>query len=317
VKSYAQARRDSAFEVMAADLGTEASLRLAARRGRVHSVYGRAVNVIFPEGVVSVVDGTLGRGPLNITLAAREFDFLGLVREGSDVLAVGGHVELGSSLRIGLGSARRYCTPANFSRPALGAEGVRDNISIAKKVILDTGRLEGLGALLGPSAAHPESMDHSVTFVPWARGAVLALARGLSRGDVRGSLLASEGLIGLGVGLTPSGDDLLSGAIFALIQGSRNGVGRLSGLHELASGIARSSIDRTTLLSQSYLQLACRGSANEVAYDFVEGLYAGTAEELKRALGRLLKRGATSGTDIATGATLGAAMAIGEEVMSG
>ena len=81
-------------------------------------------------------------------------------------------------------------------------------------------------------------------------------------------------------------------------------------------GLATGSFG-TTLLSQSYLQLACKGSANEDVYLFVESLYTGSREELARALGRLLKYGATSGTDIATGATIGTAMAAGGEVMSG
>ncbi|MFK7800469.1 MAG: DUF2877 domain-containing protein, partial [Anaerolineae bacterium] len=96
-------------------------------------------------------------------------------------------------------------------------------------------------------------------------------------------------LAGRGIGLTPEGDDVLLGTIYAL---------HVLGLDKaIIEMIGEATIGRTTSLSAAFLQAAVAGEATEHWHDVLEGK-AG-------ALDKLLAVGATSGKDAWHGFTAG------------
>jgi hypothetical protein len=106
---------------------------------------------------------------------------------------------------------------------------------------------------------------------------------------------AAVALIGLGIGLTPSGDDFL--------------VGLLAGLeatddpmrNPLAAVIARETPGRTTEFGAALLQHACRGEFSQRLHDVLIALAARDAAEIRRAIARARAYGATSGADTLAG----------------
>lgn len=303
----------------ASSVGAEASRRLRdGVTGHVHSVFDGALNIVYPRGIVSVVARPKGRGPLNVVLSGRSPPPLkGLAEPGSNVSLERDLLRIGDRLHVGIGRARLYTTPARFPRRTLNLGRIRKNISVAEDLIRTSGHLDGLGGLVFPLASErlPERLAQS-PFVPRALPEVFSLSRRLREGDMAGAVHTAKNLIGLGVGLTPSGDDLLSGVLVALVLGSKNGLNTPDGIQKFASEVANGALGRTTLLSQNYLEQASAGCANEVVQDFVEDLYTGSPDQLRRSLAHLIDFGATSGTDIALGATLGVSIAIGEQVMA-
>jgi len=104
-------------------------------------------------------------------------------------------------------------------------------------------------------------------------------------------------LVGLGPGLTPSGDDLLCGALLAL-----HAIGKVDAsrdLHAAIAGVARSA---TSPLSNAFLQAAAEGQSFETLHTMIIALleYRPFAHDLE-VLGRI---GHTSGWDALAGAAI-------------
>jgi hypothetical protein len=112
-------------------------------------------------------------------------------------------------------------------------------------------------------------------------------------------------LVGLGPGLTPSGDDLLSGMLAAF----RALGGDAAFADAAAMALAALAAARTTSISATLLRLAGAGQVAQEAADVVRAIASG--EALEPAVHTLLGVGHTSGADVAAGILAGAVAARG------
>jgi hypothetical protein len=118
-------------------------------------------------------------------------------------------------------------------------------------------------------------------------------------------LAHARGLVGLGPGLTPSGDDILSGALAAFrVLGTD---GRFA--DALASAVTALAPGRTTALSATLLRLAADGQVSEEAARVLRAVPR--ADALEPAVRALLGLGHTSGADLAAGLLMGGMAAVG------
>lgn len=106
-------------------------------------------------------------------------------------------------------------------------------------------------------------------------------------------------IAGLGPGLTPSGDDFLSGlmlAIYALKQSpdSLAAAEQCRRIYEAAAG-------RTTRLSRAFLQSAARGYCDERWHTFLRAVSGRDENAVRDSVHRILSFGATSGMDMLSG----------------
>ncbi len=158
---------------------------------------------------------------------------------------------------------------------------------------------EGLGEFILPSSgAGPKSVvaqkaSGSVrSFCDW-------LAAVLAGSDKFPKVLsdAVDPLIGLGPGLTPSGDDFLGGAMIGL-----QAVGRYD-LSELLFGIVEEKMARrSNAISAAHLAAAAEGAGGEWLHAALNGILAGDVGLLPTALTNLGRTGHTSGWDALAGA---------------
>ena len=125
-----------------------------------------------------------------------------------------------------------------------------------------------------------------------------ALAAGLARHDGERVLRAARGLIGLGPGLTPAGDDCLVGVLAVL---HRVDAGWLASVPALREGIGAAARGATTSVSAEFLRHALDGLFAEALVDLVT---ATTGEGAHEGARRLRAHGATSGADTLLGVTL-------------
>ncbi len=123
-------------------------------------------------------------------------------------------------------------------------------------------------------------------------------------GDRAAAAAASRRLIGLGPGLTPSGDDALAGIESAL---------RAAG-HPMAGFLAAALDDvdaRTTTVAAAMLRHAARGDAAERVHRLLDGLLGPDPDALAPAIDAAVRWGATSGSDLLAGVLLGLDAATG------
>ncbi|NUW31031.1 DUF2877 domain-containing protein [Nonomuraea sp. SMC257] len=135
--------------------------------------------------------------------------------------------------------------------------------------------------------------------------AVELLASGCASGRLLDVLTAAERLVGLGPGLTPSGDDVLAGLMVTLrLLGAATGAGRAVWLADwLAATVTYDARTRTTPLSATLLHCAALGQASPEVAAVLRAL-AGRGP-VEPALRRLHGLGHTSGSDLAQGIGIG------------
>ncbi len=122
------------------------------------------------------------------------------------------------------------------------------------------------------------------------------LREALQEEDITRLKRAAQALAGLGIGLTPTGDDVLAGVMLRL---------HLEGRAYLTPLLYEAAAPRTTRLSRAFLAAARDGRVNAAWMRLLHVLHEGTADELNDALRRVLAYGATSGVDMVLGFTRG------------
>jgi hypothetical protein len=145
-----------------------------------------------------------------------------------------------------------------------------------------------------------------------------ALAARCAAGDLASAVEVAEDLVGLGPGLTPSGDDVLAGLLLALrlLGGAIRGGTRAVWLADwLSAAVTWDAADRTTSVSATLLHCAARGQAAGEVAAVLRGL-AGQ-EPARPVVTRLLAAGHTSGADLAWGLAAGcrAALALSADLL--
>lgn len=140
----------------------------------------------------------------------------------------------------------------------------------------------------------------SWTYDSFARFIETAI-RSLGRHDNEAFAKAATGIVGLGTGFTPAGDDLLAGflGVFNTFAPA---------LRYEPVILSPSILARTTWVSGKLLDYTQRGLFDEEFDVIIEALLLPNGEALVDALQNLAARGHSSGLDLCSGAILGAAM---------
>ena len=240
--------------------------------GRVHSVFARAVNLSWHDGRLLTLQApgalaapfaaVLARMPTTIAIHPGT-----RARRRSDGLVVG---------RVGL----------RWRGATLARTGMRESPGGAPAPAL-AGLMDGRHGLSGRAL-----------WSPIGQRARSRLAEGLTRRHAETFVDGACGLIGLGEGLTPAGDDCLVGAL-AVIQ--RFDGPWLAAHPEIRAAMRRRAWDGTTAIAREFVAHALAGHFAESIVDVLE---ADSVEAVRRGAARLLGVGATSGPDTLLGIRL-------------
>ncbi|QXJ25363.1 DUF2877 domain-containing protein [Actinomadura graeca] len=274
----------------AASLALRPLLDPPRRAARVLAVFPSALYLEMrgerEPRVLAVVGSDANRLPnAVVVVAARRDQPFRSVREGGEAWVGDGRVDVGLlSVRV-----RRWWDPS----PVLGA---MPPSALARGVRALETALGAAGMTGGGLAGHPDPVR---------------LAECCAVGDLAGAVEAAERIVGLGPGLTPSGDDILSGLLVALrlVGGAvRDGGAAVRLADWLGAAVTADAGTRTTALAATLLHCAAAGGAGgEVAA--VLRSVAGH-EQAAPAVRRLLAVGHTSGADLAWGVLAGCRAAL-------
>jgi len=123
-----------------------------------------------------------------------------------------------------------------------------------------------------------------------------SLLASIAIADISASLTAAQKITGLGMGLTPSSDDFIVGAIYAAWI-----------IHpvEVAGNLAREIADTvsglTTSLSGAWIRSTIKGEVGILWHDFFASLIGGDESNIQLHMTRILSVGETSGADALLG----------------
>lgn len=125
-------------------------------------------------------------------------------------------------------------------------------------------------------------------------------AAGYQHGDLERCMKAAERLIGLGGGLTPSGDDWLAGFILYQARFLRAAGGRSQFLEDLVEALQKMAFQKTTTISANRILTAGRGWAEELFLQVIDALFTGS--DIPAGMAELLTHfGHSSGVDTTLG----------------
>jgi len=237
---------------------------LAGGQGEVCAAFRRSFYLRYPgERYACVGDASLGRGPLNVLVAPFRLPAIG---------------DRGS---ISIERCVLWQPPAIVPGSSMDAASL-------KRAAAGRAPGEGLGCLV--AGAHNALSVH-------AQPALEAVDQWLA-GNSLGA--EAEALIGLGPGLTPSGDDYLGGVLVAL-----RSLGRHPQAESLWRWLEPRLAQRTSAISAAHLAAAAAGEAHEALHACLKKLFR-NEDSWNDVLSRLDSVGHCSGWDALAGAVAAA-----------
>ena len=279
---------EAAPTLIADAVGRTAADTLArARSGQIIAVFDSSSYIRFEAGLVCVTARDVDLGPLSLrTTRQRGSDWRGSLSTGEGVKRRSENLWIGKGLKISL-SLACLVEPSANSAP-ISQDRLRATLSKLPAHLPSDPNKSGLARLLirrpndaltrraAPCIAaaqdwfaNPNSSDPD-----WARG-----------------------LLGLGPGLTPSGDDVLGGILVALHRLERGDEAR-----RLWRTLSPTCATRTNEISAALLQAAARGHGSHALHGALEALISGN--DLPSAVARLGQHGHSSGWDSLLGLVL-------------
>lgn len=240
---------------------------------RVHSVFRTAVNLQTSNGTLLALVGA-AHPPAPLTAVLQERTLPGRWPIGAEVLTTSSEL-ICQDITVDLSTA----TP--FHLPEISGRVTKSQLRV-------------LAALL---ASHPLQLPNFGGLTPGVdlHARTAALVQAVRCGTEREMRSAARRLVGLGIGLTPSGDDFLAGFAFALANFGPKTAPVLTAIRAAATP------DHTHAISCQLICEATRGRACLPLHHLLAALCGNSPTDVQRAFHALQQIGHTSGTDQAHG----------------
>jgi hypothetical protein len=287
-------------------------LGTACVSGKVHSVFRRSFNWLdIEDRFTSIIFKDVGNVPCGIVVdAPYEIDFrdFGLT-PGDSVYASRERVLL-PERRMSLTLKEAMVWPAQRIIPieVLSRKRIISNITNASEFLAINMKNTGLVPLLPTLkdfmvGSYPRGGEIDNLLCRRARASISLFLSGLRFYSMEAVRKGVSDLIGLGVGLTPSGDDFLIGAFGTLVLLAKplRMEEWIRCMGEMLAGIARV---RTTRISEVYLGHAVEGLLPEVLGNFIDAMVGESDEQILIASQRLARIGNSSGLEMGIGSLL-------------
>jgi hypothetical protein len=270
-------------------------------RGRVHAVFQRSFYVMAEDGALACVGPPgLGAGPLNLLCAfppGLDWPQRGL-RPGAVVERTGGMIAVDRLCTIDLAGVEPWRPPR---LPLRGHDRLHDGLACLAALAETRVPSEGIASLV-PALARGSRLelraDGADLLLRIAQPAIAELRRALTEGG-GAPRRGADVLLGLGPGLTPSGDDLVGGMLVAL-----HALGRAEAAAALAAWALALASSRTGAISAAHLACAAAGEGALALHEMLGALVVGNDAGIAASLTTLAAIGHSSGWDMLAGAAL-------------
>jgi hypothetical protein len=261
---------------------------------RVLHVFKDACNLIAEDGeILSLVMPTIGDGPFNIILEPFKF---------SDHISVESAVNFDKG-QIRIGALEVALTHAQVWEPRFDWESFRgrqDTLSLFAgalgEVLVEVAPVDSFVQLIHSGESSEREIE-ALIFLS-AQEPARFLVQGLLRGDEELCRTSARKLAGLGVGLTPDGDDFMMGSVLAT-WAYRAG----EGVEKAASWVSLEAGSRTTPLAAAWLRTASRGECSARWHELLQAILIENEENIRSAARAIIQQGHTSGASALVGFT--------------
>ena len=279
--------------------------------GVIHSIFHQACNVsLESDGLLTLLSSEKGNLSQGIRLRTpSQFTFLNQLRVGQPVACRGGILRIsGSNLSVDLRTASRWHIDLKGLRVDLHRRDTAQAWVVAWLELGKHRRGNGMSAIITAtpvSRQYPVTSPWMKTFVERAVHTIPALIEVTRTLQVDGAITAIRPLIGLGPGLTPSGDDFIVGYLAGLWSTAGSESSRVRFLLSLGAWLSQAAAG-TNAISRTYIQSAINGNVSEPLATLAQRVgHPKNMDRVREAARTALQVGSTSGADGVLGLLLG------------
>ncbi len=253
----------------------------------VHSVFLRAINLLAGEDLITIATAENSLMPYTLISSAVEFGSINTC-VNQTVKISNNEISIGKCLTIKLnGKIESSKLPLNHTyNPESG------------KFLTNCQRLKEI--FQNKRASGSFFIDDSASNYDKALQKILTenannFCEAIKNKNKKAIIEAGKSLIGLGIGLTPSGDDYLVGFFAVMFYQNRQGC------QEIAKAIIQNAKESTNIISATCLQSAAEKRFSAKTINLIQSVCQNGRNQIEQSLDQLLAIGSTSGTDITKG----------------
>jgi len=270
--------------------------------GQVRSVHNDYVNIGTEDGLLTLVRSGKDHIPFGIEVELAEGWLATGVMPNQLVYYAADKISVGEILVItGVDSCPRFSCQPVMNRSAKGIE-VEKRLKLLQRVYLTAKTNVGIEEYIGWYDARWFRDPKATVLEAGDAPAVRSLKRlvcGIRGNDEQLIGEGVKGLLGLGPGSTPSGDDFLLGFHAGISCTWASGCP--SPIAAMARQIKDNAANLTTFLSVEYIRYGLRGRYHQRVNQMINAFQADTGGELVRRAQELTELGHSSGTDLLYG----------------
>ncbi|WP_055668894.1 DUF2877 domain-containing protein [Desnuesiella massiliensis] len=263
---------------------------------KVHSIFKRVINLERQGKLISIQNPSVPKGSLSMNIS-EEVDF------SSYSTCFRGHLDIKDNT-IYLGALNFILDKPEIWEPRLKYypeiyfRNKQKFIKTLKSIIMINGKEGGIKEDV--FNVMPSVVSHNADLKYSHYNEILTKAANyLSEKDLGGGAKEICNLIGMGIGLTPSGDDFLVGVISVLhsINSTKSEKSYVKEFYESLCAEILCNLSKTTMVSRTYLQEAVCGNFSESFHNIYKALSEEDLEKLYEASLNMMAVGHSSGTD--------------------
>lgn len=289
------------------DIGATAHHLLApGQRGVVLTVVSKAIYLLSESGELFwLTTAEPPRHPRCIRVSA---PLPGVAANTPFAVNEPGLLTVGPDIHLDCRQAPIWSPPMLSAGEVLPAAALPERVQAAAAVLENLPSPAGLGTLLPEirsiATGDPPSFAPTGAFSTLALPAIQEIARAWLAHDGRALLSGAESLVGLGEGLTPSGDDFVGGLLFCFYWLSRL-YKDLSPTVDWGDATRRFS-ERTNPISFALLSDLAKGQGVEPLHQWLRCVLTDSpTDHLRKHSAQLVQMGHSSGWDLLSGALTG------------
>lgn len=219
------------------------------------------------------------------------------------------YIKIAPDLSIDFSDASTWAVSTIPTEAALEIDRIPIGVKRIFQTTFDLSQASGFGRMipkilsLAASQQDEEAENDPLLTLAWL--GINKIAKGCLMRDLSGLFNEANALVGLGGGLTPSGDDFLGGLLFCL-----NTIGRLYPEHICLDSSEQalfldSAKERTNLISFTLLKDLTNGQAVEPLHELIRLILSDQPLESTSPACRLTQIGHSTGWDLLTGVLTG------------
>jgi len=280
-------------------VGSAAASTLArAGQGKVAAVFDRSFYCVMEDEYVCVGTESLGMCPLNVITSIPEGSAWSShgFRAGMPVNVARDHMRIGGCFSLKLSGIPVWKPPPPVDPQY---QKVKEGLDALEEFTASRLPMDGLGRLMGSvgpgNRFNGYLLNYAIDSLNSLKDWLKVVFIDPHECEIPDPSSWQE-LLGLGPGLTPSGDDLIGGMMLAL-----HSLGKEAVLRSLSAAVAPIVNDRTNPISAAHLRAAMEGMGSEAAHKAMDAILSGSRGGFSEIVKEIEKIGHTSGWDMLTG----------------